>query len=108
MYKTIAATILGLLLTNSIFVYLDIEVRNAYGSTNTIRRYLELQNPFCSEEDLENNAASWKKWVRELKLAGVNIVAGSDAYVDLLYFVARRFLFRPNADDFVRFGKGLS
>ena len=29
MYKTIAATILGLLLTNSIFVYLDIEVRNA-------------------------------------------------------------------------------
>ena len=83
MYKTIAATILGLLLTNSIFVYLDIEVRNAYGSTNTIRRYLELQNPFYSEEDLENNVASWKKWIRELKLAGVNIVAGSDAYVDL-------------------------
>ena len=42
---------------------------------------------------MENNVVSWKKWIRELKLAGVNIVAGSDAYVDLLYFVARRFSF---------------
>jgi len=54
-----------------------------YGSTHTIRQYLKLQNQSYTEEDLENNAASWKEWIRELKAAGVTIVAGSDAYVDL-------------------------
>lgn len=54
-----------------------------YGSTETIRLYRELQNEPYTEEDLEENAAHWKKWIGELKSAGVTIVAGSDAYFDL-------------------------
>lgn len=54
-----------------------------YGSTETIRAYYEHQKQPYTEDDLENNAASWKKWIGELKEAGVTIVAGSDAYVNL-------------------------
>ncbi|WP_224995057.1 amidohydrolase family protein [Cesiribacter sp. SM1] len=54
-----------------------------YGSTETIRQYFELQKQSYTDEDLENSASSWKKWIKELKAAGVSIVAGSDAYFDL-------------------------
>lgn len=54
-----------------------------YGSTETIKLYRELQNESYTEEDLEENAAHWKKWIGELKSAGVTIVAGSDAYFDM-------------------------
>ncbi len=54
-----------------------------YGSTGTIKAFYESENLPYTEEDLKNNAASWKKWMVELKAAGVTIVAGSDAYVDL-------------------------
>jgi imidazolonepropionase-like amidohydrolase len=54
-----------------------------YGSKETVRQYLTLQNQPYTEEELESSAASWKKWILELKAAGITIVAGSDAYVDL-------------------------
>lgn len=56
-----------------------------YGSTETVRKYYESQNLPYTEDDLENNVASWKKWIGELKAAGVTIVAGSDAYGDLKF-----------------------
>ena len=54
-----------------------------YGSTETVRKFYETQNLPYTEEGLENNVAGWKKWIGELKSAGVIIVAGSDAYGDL-------------------------
>ncbi|WP_439484352.1 amidohydrolase family protein [Cyclobacterium plantarum] len=54
-----------------------------YGSTETIRRYYELQNEPYTEEELQENASHWKKWILELKAAGLSIVAGSDAYFDM-------------------------
>jgi len=54
-----------------------------YGSTGTVRAYYELNNLPYTDDDLQNSVASWNKWIRELKEAGVTIVAGSDAYIDL-------------------------
>lgn len=54
-----------------------------YGSTETVRYYYQSQNLPYTEEDLENNVSSWKKWIGEIKAAGVTMVAGSDAYMDL-------------------------
>ena len=54
-----------------------------YGSTETVKKYYESQNIPYTKEDLENNVSGWKEWIQEIKAAGVTIVAGSDAYVDL-------------------------
>jgi imidazolonepropionase-like amidohydrolase len=54
-----------------------------FGSIEIIRKYYEIGGQPYTEADLEDNAASWKKWTRDLKAAGLTIVAGSDSYNDL-------------------------
>jgi imidazolonepropionase-like amidohydrolase len=54
-----------------------------FGSKEIIRKYYEIGGQPYTEADLEDNAATWKKWTRDLKAAGLTIVAGSDSYIDL-------------------------